>query len=128
MSTLNANKLSVAGVRELISMPASGSNTFSYTQGTTFWDLDDHAGTISFTNVPVTDQIVTFTILAPTGVVSAPTTVNVNGTTVAVRWSGGSAPTKSVGKFDVWTFSIVSKLPNLSGITLTVLGAKASFG
>lgn len=125
MPTLELDKFVIAGVQEEISDPGTV-DTFSFTQGSTFWVQANHSGTINFTNVPKRNRITTFTIIAPTGVFSAPTTVNVNGTPVTVRWASG-APTNSGLKLEVWVFSIILKLPNTSGITSAVLGAMTQF-
>ena len=92
----------------------SNAVTLDYTTGNIFYDSGATFSanyTVNITNVPIVNGratvITLIDIQAATGY--RPTTLNVNGSAVTIKWAGGTAPTptSSSGKVDIFTFTLI---------------------
>jgi hypothetical protein len=102
-------------VEDVIDITQSGNAvTLDYTTGNIFYDSGATFSanyTVNITNVPLVNGratvITLIDIQASTGY--RPTTLNVNGSAVTIKWPGGTAPTPTsgAGKVDIFTFTLI---------------------
>ena len=105
---------------------ATGTVTHDLTTGTLFLHSSVSASfTANFTNTPTTDNrsIIVTLVVTQGATAYIPNAVQINGAAQTINWGGGSAPTGTVNKRDVFTFALIR-----SSSTWTVLGNYASFG
>ncbi len=100
-------------IEDLVDTTASGNAvTLDYTTGGVFYESGTYSAnfTVNITNVPTDNgRATTITYMVPQGSTGyIPTTLNVNGSGVTIRWPAGTAPTptSSSGKIDIFTFTI----------------------
>jgi hypothetical protein len=118
--------LDVAEVREVVVNNSFSTNvlTANYNDGAIHYIATAPTAnfTISLTNVPTTTpKSITMAFLVTQGATGyIPTTFNINGSSQTIRWVGGSAPspTSSVGKIDIFNFTII-----LSTSTIVIASA-----
>jgi hypothetical protein len=98
--------------------------TLDYSLGNVFWVSNSFTGnfTVNVTNAGTTDGRV-FTVnlfVTQTATGYIPSTLNVNGSGVTIKWASGVTPTgtSSSGKIDVFSFTIIRR-----GSSWTALGA-----
>ena len=101
-------------VEDVVDVTASGNAvTLDYTLGNVFFEAGSYSGnmTINITNAPtVNGRATVITYIETQGSTGYyPTTLNVNGSGVTIKWPGGTAPTptSSSGKIDIFTFTLV---------------------
>jgi hypothetical protein len=124
MAEANIQRLIVSEVKEVMTVPPAGTTTFSFLSGSIFYITYSLGPTISFTNIPVTeDGVTSITLITPTNTIPRPTTLTVNGTTQAVRWAGGTAPSGS-GNINYWNYNILVR----NGVIEHVAGSVVSYG
>lgn len=124
MSSIVTERLLVNEIKETMVSPAYGVTTFSTTDSCIFYVTYDPGSTINLTNVQLAnDGIVNITFISPLGDMSIPTTVNINGVTRVVKWSGGTAPIPSGGSVVLLTLSIIT----VNGAFAYVIGGKSNF-
>jgi hypothetical protein len=94
---------------------ATNAVTLNYNDANIFFEAGTYSAnfTINITNVPTTNGRTTVIsyILTQGATGRIPTTLNVNGSAVTIKWVGGSAPTptSSAGKIDVFSFTLVRR-------------------
>jgi hypothetical protein len=94
---------------------ATNAVTLNYNDANIFYEAGTYSAnfTINITNVPTENGRTTVvSYLLPQGATGRiPTTLNVNGSAVTIRWVAGSAPTptSSAGKIDVFSFTLVRR-------------------
>jgi hypothetical protein len=98
--------------------------SLDYSLGNVFWVSNSFTGnfTVNLTNAGTTDGRV-FTVnifVTQTSTGYIPTTLNINGSAVTIKWPGGNAPTptSSSGKIDIFSFTIIRR-----GSSWTALGS-----
>jgi cytoskeletal protein CcmA (bactofilin family) len=104
--------------------------TLNYNDGSVFWITTTPSGAMTWniTNAPTTNAR-TFTVtgfVTQGGTGYIPSTLNVNGTGVTIRWFGAQSPTptSTSGRIDVFNFTLVRR-----GDAWTALGnASVNFG
>ena len=105
---------------------ASNVVALDYSAGNIFFLTNTPSGsmTLNMSNVPTTDgRIFTMNLIVTQGGTGFnPTTVNINGSGVTLKWTTGTVPTptSSAGKIDVYTFTILRR-----SSAYTLLGAQA---
>jgi hypothetical protein len=105
--------VTMQSMTEFIVDAALSSNTasFDYTTGNTFYLTSSPSGsmTFNFTNVPTTNgRSVTYTVFVPQGSTPYnPTTFNINGSGISVRWLYNTTPTPVASRIDIFTFTLV---------------------
>jgi cytoskeletal protein CcmA (bactofilin family) len=104
--------------------------SLDYTLGSVFWITSTPSGamTWSVTNAPTTDGR-TFTItgfVTQGGTGYIPSTLNVNGSAVTIRWLGAVAPTptSTSGRIDIFNFTLVRR----GGSYIALGNATPNFG
>jgi hypothetical protein len=114
-------------VEDVVDVTASANAvTLNYTLGNVFFETGTYTGnmTINITNVPIVNGRATvITYIETQGSTGYyPTTLNVNGSAVTIKWPGGTAPTptSSSGKIDIFTFTLVYR-----GSAFTCLASSA---
>ena len=145
IATLNLNNPTFAGTATISSASVSGLitlaesteilDTKSAVTGTvvhdfstgSIWYYSSISGnvTANFTNVPTTDnRVISVSIIVNQGgtgyIINA---VQIAGVAQTIKWQGGSAPTASTNKTDVFSFNLVR-----TGAAWSVLGAATSHG
>jgi hypothetical protein len=94
---------------------ATNAVTLNYNDANIFYEAGTYSAnfTVNITNVPTDNGRTTVvSYLLPQGATGRiPTTLNVNGSAVTIRWVGGSAPTptSSSGKIDVFSFTLIRR-------------------
>ncbi len=90
--------------------------TLDYTTGTIFYRTSTNFSanfTVNITNAPTTDgRVFGVTLFQTQGATGyRPTTLNINGSAVTIKWSGASAPTPTStnGRIDVFSFLIIRR-------------------
>jgi hypothetical protein len=104
---------------------ATGTVTHDTSLGTVFYHTGQTANfTANFTNVSTTDGRTTVVVLfvVQGGTAYMPTSVQINGSAVTIKWSGGSAPSGTANGINVVGFTLLRN----SG-TWTVIGQSSSF-
>jgi len=104
--------------------------TLDYTLGSVFWITTTPGGAMTWniTNAPTTDGR-TFTVtgfVTQGGTGYIPSTLNVNGSSVTIRWFGAQSPTptSTSGRIDIFNFTLIRR-----GGTYVALGnASPNFG
>jgi len=126
MSAITIERLLVNEIREVMTIPANGTTSFSLTDSNTFYLFYNPGSTISLTNVETnTNSVSTITFISNTFSQNIPTTLNVNGVATAVKWAGGTAPSvSSAGIVSLLSFSIIT----VDNVIIAVLGNKSTFG
>lgn len=93
----------------------SNAMTLDYQNGNIFYLTNTLGGnaTVNIINAPTdNDRVFTVNILITQGSTGyIPSTLNINGSSTTIKWSGGSAPTptSSSGKIDIFNFTIIRK-------------------
>jgi hypothetical protein len=94
---------------------ATNAVTLDYNSSNIFYEAGTYSAnfTVNITNVPTDNGRTTVvSYLLPQGATGRiPTTLNVNGSAVTIRWVGSAAPTptSSAGKIDVFSFTLVRR-------------------
>lgn len=123
MAEANIQRLIVSEVKEVLTVPPAGTTAFSFLAGSIFYIGYALGSSISFTNVPVTeDGVTTITLVTPTNSISRPTSLQVNGVAHTIRWAGGTAPS-GAGNINYWTYSILVR----NGVVEHVTGSLVSY-
>lgn len=123
MAEANIQRLIVSEVKEVLTVPPAGTTAFSFLAGSIFYIGYTLGTSISFTNVPLTeDGVTSITLVTPTNSIPRPTTLQVNGVTQTVRWAGGTAPSGG-GNINYWTYSILVR----NGVVEHVTGSLVSY-
>jgi len=101
-------------VEDVVDVTQSGNAvTLNYTLGNIFYETGTYSAnyTVNITNVPTVNgraTVITYIdIQGSTGF--RPATLNVNGSAVTIKYSGGTTPTptSSAGKVDIFTFTLL---------------------
>ena len=108
----------VAHASNVVALDYSAGNIFFLT------NTPGASMTVNISNVPTTDgRIFSINLIVTQGGTGFnPTTVNINGSGVTLKWTTGTVPTptSSAGKIDVYTFTILRR-----SSAYTLLGAQA---
>jgi len=123
-----AGRTTLAGVTERMTHTQGGSTLTCDMTGSSIFYLNNPSGgvTANFTNVPTTNnRIITPTVIlsqsSPAYIVSI---VQVDGVSqTPINWANGTTPTGTVGKQDVFGFSLIR-----SGSAWKVLGQMSTYG
>ena len=101
----------VQELREQVVAVSGTAPTLDWTQGNIYYWAASPGGaiTVNLTNVPTdTNKIMTVNlIVTQDGTGRLPTTVNINGAGQTLRWAGGSAPTATANKIDVFGLTLL---------------------
>lgn len=116
-------------IEDLIdSSQAGNAITLDYTQGNVFYQSGSTFGanfTVNITNAPTDNgRAFTVSLFVPQGSTGyIPTTLNVNGSAVTIKWPGGTAPTptSSSGKIDIFSFTIYRRSSTFFSLVNSVL-------
>jgi len=98
--------------------------TIDYSAGNIFWTTSTPSDVMTWniTNAPTTDgRVFTINVLVTQGATGRiPTTFTINGSSITIKWAGGTAPTptSTSGKIDIFTLNIVRR-----SSTYTLLGS-----
>ena len=109
----------------------SGNQTYDFATNAIFYHPSVGGNiTAAVTGVPVTESRAhTIAILFTQG--GTPYVINnsfgVNGTSVTVRWSGGTAPTGTANRVDIFNFTMINVGTDASP-SWQVYGSKSDFG
>jgi len=120
--------IQVQGITETATDTALSSNTItgSYQSGNVFYVTGSASGnmTFNFTNVPTaSESTTTFNVMLPQGGTGyIPTTVNVNGSGVTIRWQYGVTPTPSSSKTDFFNFTFLYRSGSFTCYASAALG------
>lgn len=136
-TTFNSDVTIIGGLRmqELVEdvvdvTHSSNTVAMDYTTGSVFWITNAPTGNMTWniSNAPTTDGR-TFTVTGfhtSGGTASYPSTLNVNGAGVTIRWFGAQVPTATAtnGRIDIYNFTLIRR-----GGSWTALGnASLNFG
>ena len=101
----------VQELREQVVAVSGATPTLDWTAGNVYYWAASPGGaiTVNLTNVPTdTNKIMTVNlIVTQDGTGRLPTTVNINGAAQTLRWAGGSAPTATANKIDVFGLTLL---------------------
>jgi hypothetical protein len=124
MSANIIENLTVSEIKEVISTPTFQASTFSLTDSCTFYITSNPGSTINLTNVNLTTNgVITVTFISPNGSMVIPSTLNINGTGVSVKYQGGIVPSQSANQIQLVVFSIIT----LNNAVAHVIGAKSNY-
>jgi len=92
---------------------ATNAVTLNYDVGNIFFEAGTYSAnfTINMTNVPTDNGRATVIsyVLTQGATGRIPTTLNINGSAVTIRWVGSAAPTPTANKIDVFSFTLIRR-------------------
>jgi hypothetical protein len=121
---------SVTEKLEIRSSNQSGTQTYDFSAAAIFWHPTVGGDiTVALNNVPTEDaKAHTIAVVFAQGATAYKITnsFGVNGASVTIRWSGGTAPSGKASSTDVWNFTITNTSTNGTP-AWTVVGSKSDF-